>query len=100
MFSEPDIPPESLTVPSAIRMMNFSPFIGVNTSFALSLLAWISDASAPILQCLRLEMSPFQSLTACNALPRNIPGKGFRIDAVVTGLWQKESDILPSLLTK
>ena len=30
-------PPESFTVPSAIGKMNFSPFIGVNTSFALSL---------------------------------------------------------------
>ena len=38
-------PPEVLPVPSATRNMKLSPFIGVNTSFALSLLAWISDAS-------------------------------------------------------
>ena len=45
MCSEPDLSQRVLTIPSAIGNINFSPFLGVNTSFALTLLAWISDAS-------------------------------------------------------
>ena len=46
MFSEPDLL-QSFTVPSATGNLNFSPFIGVYTSFALNLFAWSSDASRP-----------------------------------------------------
>ena len=38
-------PPGVLTVPSATGNVKFLPFIGVNTSFALSLRAWSSDTS-------------------------------------------------------
>ena len=54
-------PPESLTVPSSIGKINFSPFIGVNTSFAVSLSARISDASICSNSSLSAtKMSPFQ----------------------------------------
>ena len=39
--------------PSAIRKMKISPFFGVLTSFALSLRAWISEASKFSSSCLR-----------------------------------------------
>ena len=38
-------PRDNLTVPSAIGKIKFHHFLGANTSLALSLLAWISDAS-------------------------------------------------------
>ena len=54
-------PPESFTVPSAIGNMNLSPFMGVNTSFASSLFAWISDASIFSNSSMSAtKMSPFQ----------------------------------------
>ena len=73
MFSDPVL---IQTVPSAIGNLNFSPLIDVNTSFALSLLPWISDASICSNSSMSATiMSPFQILLACNAYPRNIPGK-------------------------
>ena len=52
--------------------------MGVDTSFALSLQAWISDASICSNSSMSaVSMSPFQIPTACNAYPRNIPGKTF-----------------------
>ena len=71
-------PPESFTVPSAIGNMKFSPFMGVNTSFALSLFAWIPDASISSNSLMSATMmSPFQIPPAYRAYPRNNPGKTF-----------------------
>ena len=55
-------PPRVLTVPSATGSIKLSPFIGVNASFALSLLAWSSDAS----------ISSNSSLSAINSV--SFPG--------------------------
>ena len=70
----------NFAVPSGIGSMKFSPFFDVNTSFALSLRARLSDASE----------FPSSSLTVCNqntsfpdfppeinASLRNVPGKTF-----------------------
>ena len=54
-------------MPSPIGNLNFSPFLDVNISSALSLRAWISDAS----NC------PSSSISATNAYSRNISGKTF-----------------------
>ena len=71
-------PPNALTVPSVTGNMK-SPFLcGVNTFFALSLLAWISDASISSKSSMSAtKMSLFQILPAFNAYPRNFPGKTF-----------------------
>ena len=56
--------------------INFSPLIGVNTYFALSLSAWISDASVCSNSSMSAtKMSPSPDSSACNAYPRNMPGK-------------------------
>ena len=78
MFSDVDLLQRFLTVPSATGNMNLSPFIGVNTSFALSLLASIPDASI----CSNSQMSvicksPFQIPPAFYAYLRNFPGETF-----------------------
>ena len=71
-------PPGNLTVSSALGKMNFSPFMCVHTSFALSLFAWISNSSTLSNSSMSAtKVSPFQIPTACNAYPRNIPGKTF-----------------------
>ena len=44
IFGFHDLFSNSFTVPSAIGNVKFSPFLGVVTSFALNLRAWISDA--------------------------------------------------------
>ena len=78
MVSNADLSPETLIVPSANGNIKLSPFMGVNTSFALSLLAWISDASICSNSSMSaIGMSPFQILTATIAYPRNIPNKTF-----------------------
>ena len=60
-------PPDNSTVPSAVGNMKISPVIGVNTSFALSLQAWSSDASTSSKSSMSATiMSPFQILTAYN----------------------------------
>ena len=62
--------PEILTVPSATGNTIFSFVTGVNTSPALSLLAWISNASIcsnPSISATR--MSSFQNSPDCNAYP-------------------------------
>ena len=64
MFSDADLLQKFFTVPSSTGNVKLSPFIGVNTSFALSLRAWISDASI----CSNFSMSamnasPFQILS-------------------------------------
>ena len=41
------------SIPSAIGIVKISPFFGVITSFALSLRAWMSDASKFSISCLR-----------------------------------------------
>ena len=71
-------PPESFTVPSAIGNLIFSPLVDVNTSFALSLFAWISDASIfSNSSTSATKMSPFQVHPVCTACPRNLPGRTF-----------------------
>ena len=56
-------PPINLTVPSAIGKRKISPFFGVIISFALSLRAWISDASQFSSSSMSAtKISPFQSL--------------------------------------
>ena len=71
-------PPGVMTVPSAIGNMKNSPFIGVATSFELSLFALISDASICSNSSMSAtRMSPFQILPTFNGYPRNIPGKTF-----------------------
>ena len=66
--------PKICTVPSATGNIKLSPFIDINTSFVLSLLAWssyatISSNSSSISATL---MSPFQSPPADNTYPRNL----------------------------
>ena len=76
MFSDADTVPETLTVPSAIGNIKLSPFMGVSTSFALSLFVWVSDASIfSSFSMSSTNMSPFQIPTVCNAYPRNVPGR-------------------------
>ena len=71
-------PPGRLTVPSVTGNMELSPLIGVNTSVALSLRAWSSDASICSNSSMSaIIMSPFQIPPECNAYPTNIPGKTF-----------------------
>ena len=56
--------------------MSFSPLIGVNTSFVLSLRAWSSDASFSSNSSMSPTiMSPFQIPSDYNAKPKNFPGK-------------------------
>ena len=78
MFSDPDLLHKFFTVPSAIENMNCSPFMAVITSFALSLFAWISDASIfsgyPMSAT---KMSPSQVPPACTAYRGKTPGKPF-----------------------
>ena len=71
-------PPDDLTVPAAIGNVKFSPSFGVVTSFALSLRAWISEASKnfQLLNVCDQNVSCPDS-TAYIAYPRNIPGKTF-----------------------
>ena len=60
-------PPGVLTVLSAIRNIKLSRSIGVNSSFALSLLAWISDASISSTSSMSAtRMSLFQISPAYN----------------------------------
>ena len=55
------IQPDKLIVPHAIKKMKYSQILGVNTSFALRFLAWISDASICSNSSMFLtRMSPFQ----------------------------------------
>ena len=73
-FSHPD----NFTFPSAMGTMKFSTLLGVNTSFALSLRAWISDASILSNSSMSAtKMFPFQILRADNTFPRIFPGKTF-----------------------
>ena len=69
-------PRESFTVPSTIGNTNVSPFWSVDTSFALSLQAWISDASIFSNSSMSATTSsPFQVPPAFYSCPRNIPRK-------------------------
>ena len=63
MVSDVDLLQRLFTVPSATGNIKLSPFIGVNTSFALRLLAWISNASISSNSSMSATiMSPFQML--------------------------------------
>ena len=63
LFSDADLLQKFFTVPSATVNMKLSPFIGVNTSFALDLRAWSSDASICSNSSMSaINMSPFQIL--------------------------------------
>ena len=82
--------PGVLTVPSSIGKANVSPFIGVNTSLALSLRAWSSDASISSKTSMSVTMSPFQILPRIKHnrelyLARLL----LQTDAIATGLSQK-----------
>ena len=69
-------PPGNFTVPSAIgKKENFSPLMGVNTSFAL--IFRVDFRCVHLLQFLNVcdQMSPFQIPPTCNAHPRNTPAK-------------------------
>ena len=71
-------PPDGFTVPSATGKMNSSPLSSNITSFALSLLTWISDASISSSSSRSATcMSPFQILPVYNAKPRKIAGSTF-----------------------
>ena len=71
-------PPNGFTVPSATGKMNTSPLLGKITSFALSLLLWISDASIVSSSSTSSTiMSPFQIPSAYRAYSRKIPGNPF-----------------------
>ena len=75
MFSEL-ISPDNFTFPSAIRNVKFSLFFSAITSYAVSLRAWISDASKFSSSSMSAtKMSPFQIPSAYNAYPRNMPSK-------------------------
>ena len=82
--------------------MKCSPFLEVNISFALSLRAWISDASRfPSSSISATQMSPFQSLPATNAHPRNIHGRTFLPNWwSLDNLALKSDDIQPLLRTE
>ena len=70
--------PKICTVPSATGSMNFSPFIGVSTSFALSLRAWSFGASISSNSSMSATiMSHFQILPRVAHSQRNIPCKTF-----------------------
>ena len=89
-------PPESFTVPSATGQINFSPLSGVITSFALSLQAWISDATissspqGPQPECLIFH---FSQRTIRRGIYQVI--LSYQIDGFATGLSSKEDDIQP-----
>ena len=68
----------SLALPSASGNLNNSPFLDVNISFALSIRAWISEASnLPSSSISATIISPYQILPATNAYSRNFSGKTF-----------------------
>ena len=61
--------PEFFTVPSATGNFKLSPFIGVDTSSALSLLAWSSDASIS-------SNSSMSAISMSRFLPHTIHNRG------------------------
>ena len=70
--------PDNFAVPSATGSFKMSHLCGANTSFALSLRRWISDASIFSKSSMSAtRMSPFQILPATDAYPRNILGNTF-----------------------
>ena len=84
----------NFAVPSAIGNVNFHLFLDINNSSAMSLRAWISDASTfPSSSMSATKISHFQILTATNAHPKNIPGKTFL--PTWSNLLQISDDIQP-----
>ena len=79
-------PPESFNFPSAIGNINFSPLMGFNTSFALSLLAWSSDAS---ICCDHNVSFPDSPLHTMHNRWKNLARLLDQIDVVSTGLSQR-----------
>ena len=71
-----------------------SPFLGVITSSALSLQAWISDSSKICSSSMfATKISPFHIPPSINASPRNIPSKTFLQNCgALTCLWWKQND--------
>ena len=68
MFSDAVLTPMILIVPSSTGNMKFPLLCGVHTSFALSVLAWSSDASISSNSSMSATiMSAFQIPPACNA---------------------------------
>ena len=75
MFSDAALSQKILTVPCAAGNMNF-PLFGVNTSFALSLLVWSSDATiSSKCSMSATKISLFEFRSACKTYPRNVLGK-------------------------
>ena len=98
MFSDPDLLQKFWLVHLRLGIFDFSPSIGVNTSFALSLRAWSSDASVFSYSLMSATtVSPFQTLSAENTHPKNFPWQDSkdRIDAVSRSLSQRQGDIRP-----
>ena len=99
MFSEPDLSQIVLLFHLRPGKLIVHHFLVVNTSFALSLLAWFSDASI-------FSNSSISATKMCllsRFPPRTIRSRGIslvrlscRTDAVAAGLWQKKGDIRPS----
>ena len=84
MFSDAD------TVPSAIGNFKLSPFMGVNTSFALGFVAWISDVSIFFSSSMSAtNMSPFQTPRTTHIQGIYLAGLLGQIDVVSIGLQQK-----------
>ena len=71
--------PKILTVPSATGNMKLSPFIGVNTSFALSLRAWRSATSISSNSSMSAtQMSPFEILSRVQDITEECTWQDFR----------------------
>ena len=96
-FLSPWSLPDNFTVPSAIGNMIFHLFLDVNTSFVLSLRAWISDASNfPSSSVSATKMSPFQIPPRSRHIGRTFLIKlSHQIGGAMTGLVQKSNDVQP-----
>ena len=95
-------PPGVLTAPSATGNINVSLFIGADTSFALSLLAWTSDASLSSNSSNVCD----QHVSFPDSSRRTIHNRGIclarlldQIDVISTCPSQKQGDIRPLLQT-
>ena len=90
MFSEPDLFQKVWLFHLRLGIWKCPPFWCVNTSFALSLRAWSSDASSPPILCLQPSclLSMFFPRTA-HVQEIYLARLWDRIDAVSTGLEQR-----------
>ena len=84
MVSDVDLLQKVLTVPSATGKIKLSPFIGVNTSSALSLLAWSSDAS----------ICSNSSMSATITSPFQIPPRATHIQRIYLAKLLDQTDVI------